>query len=65
MTFLKWKWGEGECSRQKGSLSKGWEVRKHNVLENGNFSKVYTLPLLHILLVNALDNDVCFNTGLC
>lgn len=58
-------WGKENIAGRRHSLSKGWKVRKHAVFGNVKFSKVHTMSILHILLVNTLNGNVCFDTGLC
>lgn len=57
--------GKENIAGRRHSVSKGWKVRKHAVFGNVKFSKVHTMSILHILLVNTLNGNVCFDTGLC
>lgn len=56
-----WEPGSGEIQ----VFHSFWKERKHAVLGNVKFSKVHMISILHILLVNTLNGNVCFDTGLC
>lgn len=50
---------------RRNSSRKGWDLRKNDAFGNDVVSKVSIMSVLHILLANVLDNNICFKTGLC
>lgn len=52
---------------RRHGMSKGWEMRQHDVFESDKFNNddIYNVRSASYLLGNALDDNVCFQTGLC